>query len=98
MSSENKFERVIVITGGADNGAEIARMLAGKVSAHNYEVLTRDDAIGRGLMLDDIADRFAEPVRPRQLGARIKEHAERAAWNAAVDAKKAARRGRKAAP
>lgn len=92
MSTENKHERVVVITGGADNGAETARMLAGKVSSDDYEVLTRDEASMRGL-LPELAP---YPSKPR--GHSPKPHAERDAWNAAVEAKKAAKRGRKAAP
>ena len=98
MSTEHKPERVIVITGGADNGAEIARMLVGKVSGNDYEVLTRDEANLRGLLAgygDGLRAPVPYPSLPRS--HRPKPHPERDAWNAVVDAKKAAKRGRKAA-
>ena len=106
MSIEHRNERVILITGGADNGAEIARMLAGKVPAGDYEVLTRDEAAARGLLHDDlgqiteVAGRIAGapiPCPSSLRGHRPKPHPERDAWNAAVDERKAAKRGRKAA-
>jgi hypothetical protein len=100
VSTENNRERVIVITGGADNGAEIARMLAGKVSGDDYEVLTRDEAAVRGLLPEHFGDPvglLSEPYPSKPRSHRPKPHPERDAWNAAVEAKKAAKRGRKAA-
>lgn len=101
----NTNERVIVISG--DNGCTadaIHRMLADKGVAGQYEILTRDEAAGRGLMHDDLGQ--ITPIAGRVLGAPItypssprshkpKPHPERDAWNAAVDERKAAKRAAK---
>jgi hypothetical protein len=102
VSTEDKPERVILITGGADNGAEIARMLAGKVGAEQYEVLTRSEAGERGLLYHDQGELSPEDRRRVYMtnaapAIRPRPNTERDAWNAAVDARKAAKRGRKAA-
>ena len=106
MSTVND-KRVIVVTGDSAISAEqVRQMLGDKAPDHEYEILTNSEAIERGLMLDDIGQVL--PAFGRTIGAplpyphlprgdRAKPHPERDRWNAAVDAKKAAKRRAKEA-
>lgn len=96
LDRKGQAARQVLVLGGEGYSADtIERLLADKgFAGEQYTVITRGEAVDKGLLFDDIG----EPIPPptpfprRRPTTKPAPHAERDRWNAAVDEQKAAKR------